>query len=196
MDIKIYAYHDISIHFKTGTANSLATLRTVGRSGPYNEVSSTTGRLHMSRTRCLTTVLAVATLALAACGSSASTSASADTSATGDTAAAAATGDTAAAPAAGDTAAAPASGDTAAAAPAGAGITIKDFTFTAAGATAGTPITITNDDGVAHTVTADDGSFDVKVSGGKTADVTIDKAGTYAFHCNIHTSMKGSITVA
>jgi plastocyanin len=46
-------------------------------------------------------------------------------------------------------------------------------------------------------VTSDDGtSFDVKVAGSGTATFTApSKAGTYAFHCNIHSSMKATLTV-
>lgn len=85
-----------------------------------------------------------------------------------------------------------------AAAPAagGATLTISGFAFgEVTGATAGAPIAITNDDGANHTVTADDGSFSVDVPGSGTATLTVDAPGTYAFHCKIHTSMKGSITV-
>ena len=53
-----------------------------------------------------------------------------------------------------------------------------------------------NKDGVAHTVTADDGSFDVKVGAGSTATFTAPAtAGTYQFHCKIHSSMHGTLTV-
>ena len=88
---------------------------------------------------------------------------------------------------------------TAAAAPAGgdAAITISGFAFS--GATevaAGTTGTITNNDTAPHTVTADDGSFDTgNIAPGGTATITLDTAGTFAYHCNIHASMKGSISV-
>ena len=55
---------------------------------------------------------------------------------------------------------------------------------------------ITNTDNVTHTVTSDDGSsFNVTVPGGKTATFTAPAAGTYKFHCNIHSSMHGTLTV-
>jgi plastocyanin len=86
------------------------------------------------------------------------------------------------------------SGDTTAA-PAG-GLTISGNTFSAASTTAGTEFTITNNDSVAHTVTDDAGLFDVDVPAGGTAPLKIDTAGTYAIHCEIHSSMHGTITVA
>jgi plastocyanin len=88
-------------------------------------------------------------------------------------------------------------GGTTAAAPAGAaGLTISGNTFSAASVTAGTEFTITNNDGVAHTVTADDDSFSADVPAGGTAPLKIDAAGTFPIHCKIHGSMHGTITVA
>jgi plastocyanin len=48
-----------------------------------------------------------------------------------------------------------------------------------------------------HTVTSDDGkSFDVTVNPGKTATFTAPSSpGTYKFHCKIHSSMHGTLTV-
>jgi plastocyanin len=57
-------------------------------------------------------------------------------------------------------------------------------------------VTITNNDSVTHTVSANDGtSFDVTVDAGKTATFTAPAAGKYAFHCKIHTRMKATLTV-
>lgn len=59
---------------------------------------------------------------------------------------------------------------------------------------AGTEVTWTNDDPTAHTVTADDGSFDSgAIEPGKTFSVAID--GSVTYFCAIHPTMKGSITV-
>jgi len=71
------------------------------------------------------------------------------------------------------------------------------FTPSTVAAKAGATVTITNKDQVTHTVTSDDGtSFNVTVQGGKTATITApSKAGTYKFHCNIHSSMHGTLTV-
>ncbi len=87
-------------------------------------------------------------------------------------------------------------GGTTAVAPAGAGLTISGNTFSAASVTAGTEFTITNNDSVGHTVTDDGGTFNVQVPAGGTAPLTIPAAGTYKIHCNIHSSMHGTITVA
>lgn len=78
-----------------------------------------------------------------------------------------------------------------------AAITISSFTFSGAEqVAAGTTITITNNDTAPHTVSADDGSFDSgNIAPGATATITLDTAGTFAYHCNVHNSMKGSITV-
>jgi plastocyanin len=79
---------------------------------------------------------------------------------------------------------------------AGGGLTISGNAFSPASVTAGTEFTITNNDSVAHTVTADDDSFDVNVPAKGTATLTIDTAGNYPIHCKIHSSMHGTITVA
>lgn len=75
------------------------------------------------------------------------------------------------------------------------GLTIADFTFGTATAQAGAPLPLTNKDGFAHTVTAKDGTFDVRVEAGGTASVTIDTPGTYDIICKIHPQMAGTITV-
>ena len=55
-------------------------------------------------------------------------------------------------------------------------------------------MTVTNDDGTAHTLTADDGRFDTgDLDGGKQTTITIDKPGKYAYHCDIHNYMTGVI---
>jgi len=75
------------------------------------------------------------------------------------------------------------------------GLTIEGFAFSPLTVKAGETFTITNNDSTKHTVTADDGSFSVTVDGGKTAQLSIPKAGTYKIHCQIHSSMKGTIVV-
>lgn len=76
-------------------------------------------------------------------------------------------------------------------------ITIENFSFS--GATevaAGTKLKVTNNDTTTHTFTADDGSFDSgNIEPGGTFEVTLDQPGTVSYHCSIHSSMKGSITV-
>ena len=76
--------------------------------------------------------------------------------------------------------------------------TIVDFAFQPASITvrAGTTVTWTNTGGAPHTATADDGSFDSgSLSGGSTFSQPFTKAGTYAYHCAIHTSMKWTVVV-
>ena len=61
---------------------------------------------------------------------------------------------------------------------------------------AGTEVTWTNADGVDHTVTADDDSFDsAALSGGDTFSFTMADPGTYSYFCAIHPSMTGEIVV-
>ena len=78
-------------------------------------------------------------------------------------------------------------------------IQIEGFAFSALDPVApGTEIAVANLDGAQHTLTADDGSFNTGgLDGGDTIAITApDAPGTYAFVCNIHPSMTGSLTVA
>ncbi len=59
----------------------------------------------------------------------------------------------------------------------------------------GDSVTWENVDGFDHTVTADDGAFDQQLAGGDTHEETFDEAGEFAYHCEIHPSMTGTITV-
>ncbi len=79
-----------------------------------------------------------------------------------------------------------------------ASVTIQDFAFGPASISVavGSTVTWTNQDGTAHTVTADDGSFDSgNLAQGATFSQTFDTPGTYTYHCAIHSSMIGTITV-
>ena len=76
-----------------------------------------------------------------------------------------------------------------------AAVVIAGFAFTTSPASAGT-ITVQNDDTTAHTVTADDGSFDVRVEAGESGTIDVSEPGTYAFHCTIHPNMTGSLEVS
>lgn len=77
-------------------------------------------------------------------------------------------------------------------------ISINDFKFSPATltVTAGTTVSWRNDQGVTHTVTADDGSFDSGdvVQGAEFSQV-FATAGTFAYHCTIHDTMTGTVTV-
>ena len=67
----------------------------------------------------------------------------------------------------------------------------KDVTVTV-----GDTITWTNSDATAHTATADDGSFDTGTIGSNgTGTATFSTAGSFPYHCKIHSSMTGTITV-
>ena len=78
-------------------------------------------------------------------------------------------------------------------------VSIKDFEFDPAAITAkvGDVITFTNAGGVAHTATLDAGDCGTEqLTPGSSGGLTFSKAGTYAFHCAIHSSMKGTIEVS
>jgi plastocyanin len=83
---------------------------------------------------------------------------------------------------------------------AGHGVTISGFAFAPDPITVavGDTVTWTNQDGVAHTATADDASFDTgHVGAGTTSSaITFDTAGTFAYHCAIHSSMHGTVVVS
>lgn len=78
-------------------------------------------------------------------------------------------------------------------------ISIHDLSFDPETVTVrvGTTVTWTNDDPMAHTVTADTaGLFASKqFFTGETFRYTFTKAGTYTYHCAVHPSMKGTIIV-
>jgi plastocyanin len=78
-------------------------------------------------------------------------------------------------------------------------VRIADFAFTpdSRSAKVGDSVKWTNEDGATHRVTADDGAFDSgNLAAGKAFSFTFDKAGTFAYHCNVHQSMKGTVTVS
>ena len=58
-------------------------------------------------------------------------------------------------------------------------------------------VTITNNDTTDHTVTDNGGAFDTgHIAPGTSNKITLTKAGTYHYHCNIHTFMHGEIDVS
>ena len=92
------------------------------------------------------------------------------------------------------TAAAPAAG--------GAAVTYKSFQIDPKSIEikAGQVVTWTNGDSSAHTVTAGtpgtkSGVFDQKLAANGTAKVTFDKAGTFDYFCELHTTMVGKVIV-
>lgn len=78
-------------------------------------------------------------------------------------------------------------------------VTIKDFAFAfPVSVPAGATVQVKNEDGEAHTVTADSGgAFDTMVNGNGTASFTAPvKPGRYPFHCTYHGNMHGVLVVA
>jgi CheY-like chemotaxis protein/plastocyanin len=70
------------------------------------------------------------------------------------------------------------------------------FTPSSVTVTVGGMVTWTNGDGVNHTATADDGSWDTStISSGSSASMTFNTAGTFPYHCAIHASMHGTVVV-
>ena len=79
-------------------------------------------------------------------------------------------------------------------------ITISNFAYEIPGAVApGAEVKVINMDTAEHTVTADQDAtlFDVEVkeNGGTATFKAPSEPGTYAFHCNYHPNMHGSLTV-
>lgn len=88
---------------------------------------------------------------------------------------------------------------TAPAAPAAtAAVTISQMRFGTGPVTikAGGSVTWTNNDGMPHTVTANDGSFgSEQFSAGGSFTHTFDKPGTYSYYCALHPTMRGTVVV-
>jgi plastocyanin len=140
--------------------------------------------MSMSRSRTLASLAAVAVLALAGCGDS--DDGGTDTGSGSSNGGGGAYGQ----PAGPDTATTPAAGGTA--------VSISDFKFMPPRITvpAGTKLEFSNDDTAAHTATANDRSFDTgSIRKGKKATVTLKKAGTFAYICDFHPYMKGTVVV-
>jgi plastocyanin len=62
--------------------------------------------------------------------------------------------------------------------------------------TAGSKVTWTNSDSTAHTVTFDAGPDCGRVASGAAVSADFSAPGSYAYHCTIHPSMRGTITVS
>src|SRR5579885_1704261 len=80
-----------------------------------------------------------------------------------------------------------------------AAVTIADFQFTPATlqVAQGTTVTWTNNGPTNHTTTSDSGAWDSgALQAGKSFSFKFNTPGTFAYHCSIHPSMKGTITVA
>ncbi|KAF9274370.1 hypothetical protein BGZ88_003078 [Linnemannia elongata] len=78
-------------------------------------------------------------------------------------------------------------------------VQIKNFSFMPAQVdiSPGDMVTWTNADTVAHTATADGGSFDSgSIAPGKSFSHTFTAAGTLPYHCTIHPSMLAKVAIA
>lgn len=78
-------------------------------------------------------------------------------------------------------------------------VDIKNFTFSPNPITvkAGAPITVVNEDNVTHTLSANGGAFNTgDLGGGRRDRITAASAGTYAYHCEIHPFMTGTVRVS
>ncbi len=83
--------------------------------------------------------------------------------------------------------------------PSGQAIVIKDFKFEpqTLQVAPGAKVTVKNEDGAAHTVTAGDGSFDTgSITGSGQAEVAAPGAGQVSYRCDIHQYMTGVIQVS
>jgi plastocyanin len=78
-------------------------------------------------------------------------------------------------------------------------VTIMSFAFTPSSLSVqtGTRVTFTNRDAATHTVTANGGLFNSgDLTPGQRFSFTFMGRGSFAYHCRIHPSMTGTITVA
>ena len=79
-------------------------------------------------------------------------------------------------------------------------VDINNFAFSPADLSihAGDTVVWTNSDSAPHTITSDSGSevSSSQLATGQTYSHTFSTAGTYAYHCTLHTSMKGTVTVS
>jgi plastocyanin len=78
------------------------------------------------------------------------------------------------------------------------GVTIRNFSFTPAAASAarGGTVTWTNDGPSTHTTTQDAGLWNSgQLSRGSSFNTVLFAAGSYPYHCTIHSSMKGTVKI-
>jgi plastocyanin len=81
---------------------------------------------------------------------------------------------------------------------AGNAVSIQGFAFHSSAITVpvGSTITWTNQDAAPHTATAKDGSFDTgTLKQGQAMTLTFSKVGTYAYYCQFHPFMNGTVVV-
>ena len=79
-----------------------------------------------------------------------------------------------------------------------AAVSIVDFAFEPASleVATGTTVTWTNNGQARHTATDDNGTFDSgRLQSGETFSFTFNTPGTFAYHCDVHPDMTGTIVV-
>jgi plastocyanin len=133
---------------------------------------------------------AVLAIALAACGSGTATPSAASSSAASASAPASAPASASGSASAAVCAAGTGTGDAAVAA--------KGFAFNPAtvSVAVGKSVTWTNGDTAQHSIVMDAGGCQADpFAGGATATLVFNVAGSYAYHCGIHPTMKGTVTV-
>ncbi len=78
-------------------------------------------------------------------------------------------------------------------------VSIQNFAFSPADVTISKGMTVvwTNNDAVGHTITADSGSglSSQLLNPGDTYAYTFNDTGTFSYHCSIHKTMQGTVTV-
>ena len=77
-------------------------------------------------------------------------------------------------------------------------VSIKNMAFSPVSLTvsAGATVTWTNNDTTAHTVTADNGSFDSgNIAVGAKYSKVFSSAGTFSYHCTLHPEMRGTVVI-
>jgi plastocyanin len=77
-------------------------------------------------------------------------------------------------------------------------VSIVNMSFSSSSITVyvGTTVTWTNNDAMAHTVTSDNNNFDSgNIGPGGKYSRTFSTAGTFPYHCTIHPTMTGTVTV-
>jgi plastocyanin len=144
-----------------------------------------------TRVAAMASIGLIGLVGLAACGSSPASSSSASSSSSSSASSSSSSPSMSASMSASASASAADAGN--------ATITIKSYKY--GGATtvpAGSKITVTNDDGEAHTLTSDSGgAFDVKIAPGKSTTFTAPaKAGSFPYHCTYHGNMHGTLKVS
>jgi plastocyanin len=77
-------------------------------------------------------------------------------------------------------------------------VAIQNFAFGPASLTItkGATVTWKNNDNVPHTATSDDGSWDTgNIAPGGSKSLSFANAGSFAYHCTVHSMMKATLVV-